>query len=140
MLGYIISSEGIKANLDKTRAIMIMAEPKNKKELQKLTGRITALNKFISKSAEHSLPFFQALRGGNNFEWGSNQSEAFHNLKEYLANSLVVSVLESDSHLLLYVVASDHAVSAVLVHELEKESGKTQNQFISSQKHWPEPS
>ena len=37
MLGYIISSEGIKANLDKTRAIMTMEEPKNKKEVQKLT-------------------------------------------------------------------------------------------------------
>ena len=113
MLGYIISSEGIKANPDKTRAIMTMAEPKNKKEVQKLTGRIAALNRFISKSAERSLPFFQALRGGKNFEWGSKQSEVFHNLKEYLANSLVVSVPESDSHLLLYVAASDHAVSAV---------------------------
>ena len=71
MLGYIISGEGIKANPDKTRAIMTMAEPKNKKEVQKLTGRIAALNRFISKSAERSLPFFQALRGGNNFEWGS---------------------------------------------------------------------
>ena len=50
MLGYIISSKGIKANPDKTRAIMTMAEPKNKKEVQKLTGRIAALNRFISKS------------------------------------------------------------------------------------------
>ena len=58
MLGYIISSEGIKANPDKTRAIMAMAEPKNKKEVQKLTGRTAALNRFISKSAERSLPFF----------------------------------------------------------------------------------
>jgi uncharacterized membrane protein len=133
MLGYIISSEGIKANPDKTRAIMAMAEPKNKKEVQKLTGRIAALNRFISKLAERSLPFFQALRGGDNFEWGSKQSEAFHNLKEYLANSLMVSVPEADSHLLLYVAASDHAVSTVLIHELEKETGKTQKlvYFIS---------
>ena len=45
----------------------------------------------------------------------------------------MVSVLESESHLLLYVAASDHAVSTVLVHELEKESGKTQRPvyFIS---------
>ena len=64
---------------------MTMAEPKNKKQVEKLTGRIAALNRFISKSVERSLPFFQALRGGNNFEWGSKQSKAFHNLKEYLA-------------------------------------------------------
>ena len=54
-------------------------------------------------------------------------------MKEYLANSLVVSIPESDSHLLLYVAASDHAVSAVLFYEQEKESGKTQKPvyFIS---------
>ena len=80
MLGYIISSEGIKANPDKTRAIMTMAEPKNKKEVQKLTGRIAALNRFISKSAERSLPFFQALRGGDNFEWGSKQLKTLQNI------------------------------------------------------------
>ena len=52
MLGYIISSEGIRANLDKTKAIMSMAEPVNKKEVQRLTGRIAALNRFFSRSAE----------------------------------------------------------------------------------------
>jgi hypothetical protein len=38
MLGYIVSSEGIRANPDETKAIMSMAEPLNKKEVQKLTG------------------------------------------------------------------------------------------------------
>jgi hypothetical protein len=68
MLGYIISAEGIRANLDKTKAIMAMAEPQNKKDVQRLTGRIAALNRFISKSAEHSLPFFKAHRGGDKVE------------------------------------------------------------------------
>ena len=33
MLGYIVNSEGIRANPDKTKAIMSMAEPSNKKEV-----------------------------------------------------------------------------------------------------------
>lgn len=70
MLGYIISDEGIKENPDKTKAIMTMAEPQTKKDVRRLTGRIVALNRFISKSAERSLPFFRALRGGDNVEWG----------------------------------------------------------------------
>ena len=77
MLGYIISSEGIKANPDKTRAIMTMVEPSTKKEVQKLTRRIAALNRFISKSAERSLPFFKSLRGGDKVEWEPEQSKAF---------------------------------------------------------------
>ena len=69
MLGYIIGPEGIRANLEKTKAIISMVEPSTKKEVQKLTGRIAVLNRFISKSVEYSLPFFKALRGGDKVEW-----------------------------------------------------------------------
>jgi len=117
MLGYIISSEGIRAIPDKTKVIMSMVEPSNKKEVQRLTGRIAALNKFISTSAERSLSFFKVLRGGDKTEWGPEQSEAFRQLKSYITTNLVVTVPEPDTPLLLYVAASKHTVSAVLVHE-----------------------
>lgn len=65
MLGYIVGPEGIHANSDKTKAILSMTEPSTKKEVQRLIGRIAALNRFISKLAEHSLPFFKALKSTN---------------------------------------------------------------------------
>ena len=77
MLGYIIGPEGIRANPEKTKAIISMVEPSTKKEVQKLTGRIAVLNRFISKSVERSLPFFKALRGRDKVEWGLEQSKAF---------------------------------------------------------------
>ena len=70
MLGYIIGPKGIRANLDKTKAIVSLVEPSTKKEVQKLTGRIVALNRFISKSAKQSLPLFRALRGKDKVEQG----------------------------------------------------------------------
>ena len=51
MLCCIVGPEGICANPDKTKAILSMVEPSTKKEVQKLTDRIAALNRFISKSA-----------------------------------------------------------------------------------------
>ena len=77
MLRYIIGPEGIRANPDKTKAIISMVEPSTKKKVLKLTRRIAALNRFISKLAEHSLPFFKALRGRDKVEWGLEQSKAF---------------------------------------------------------------
>jgi hypothetical protein len=68
MLGYIVGAKGIRANPEKTKAIVSMVEQSTKKEVQKLTGRIAALNRFISKSAERSLPFFKALRGRDKME------------------------------------------------------------------------
>ena len=122
MLGYIIGHKGIQANPEKTKAIISMVEPSTKKEVQKLTGRIATLNRFISKSAKRSLPFFKALRGGDKVEWRLEQSEAFQQLKNYMANKLLVKIPDPKASLLLYVVASDHAVSGVLVQEKEEES------------------
>ena len=115
MLGYIIGPEGIRANLDKTKTIISIVEPSTKKGVQKLTRRIAALNRFISKLAERSLPFFKALRGRDKVEWGPKQSKAFRQLKNYLATKLMVTVLDQEAPLLLYVAAFDHAVSGVLV-------------------------
>jgi hypothetical protein len=40
-----------------------MQPPQIKKEVQKLAGCIAALNRFITKLTEKSLPFFSILRG-----------------------------------------------------------------------------
>jgi hypothetical protein len=47
-LGYMVSSRGIEANPKKIQAILEMHSPKTMKQLQQLTGRIAALNRFIS--------------------------------------------------------------------------------------------
>ena len=107
VLGCIIGPKGVQANPEKMKAIISMVEPSTKEEVQKLTGRITALNRFISKSAKHSLPFFKALRGKDKVEWGPEQSKAFQQLKNYMASKLVVTVLDPEAPLLLYVAASD---------------------------------
>jgi hypothetical protein len=44
VLGCLVSMKGIKANPDKIRAITQMQPPQNRKEAQKLIGRIPALN------------------------------------------------------------------------------------------------
>jgi hypothetical protein len=52
-------------------------------------------------------------------EWGPEQSKAFQQLKNYLASTPTVTVPKLEAPLLLYVAASDHAVSGVLVQEKE---------------------
>ena len=51
-LGYIVTHRGIEVNLDQIKAINDLKLPRNAKEVQKLTGMIAALNRFISRSAE----------------------------------------------------------------------------------------
>ena len=61
-LGFMVSQIGVEVNLEKVQAILDMASPKTVKEVQKLTGRIAALNKFISKEMEKCLSFFKTLK------------------------------------------------------------------------------
>jgi hypothetical protein len=68
-----------------------MEEPKTKKDIQKLNGQVAALNRFISRSAERSLPFFRALKGKGTIEWGPEQSKAFAELKEYIEKMAILS-------------------------------------------------
>jgi hypothetical protein len=84
VLGCLVSVKGIKANPDKINAIVHMKPPQSRKEVQRLTGRITVLNRFMAKLAEWSLPFFEVLRGSGSFEWGSKQQEAFDALKDHI--------------------------------------------------------
>ena len=61
-LGFMVSQRGIEANPDKIQAILNMERPRNVKEVQSLTGRVAALNRFVSKATNKCLPFFKVLK------------------------------------------------------------------------------
>jgi hypothetical protein len=117
ILGYMVSHRGIEANPTKIQAIISMTPPQSARDVQRLTGRLAALNRFISRSAEQSLPFLKTLRGAKDFAWGPEQAAAFASLKQYLLELAVLTSPDSSLPLLLYVAASPHAVSAALVQE-----------------------
>jgi hypothetical protein len=62
LLGFIISHHGIEANPEKISTITNMRAPNCIKDVQKLTGCMVALNRFISKLEERGLPFLKLLK------------------------------------------------------------------------------
>jgi hypothetical protein len=91
MLGCMVSKRGIQANPQKIKALRRMQPPCNRKEVQRLTGRIASLNRFISQAVEQSLPFFKVLRVNSVFQWGVEQQQAFEDLRNYLEEAAVMS-------------------------------------------------
>ena len=63
-----------------------MEQPASKKQVQQLTGRVAALSRFISRSADRCRPFFKVLRKMNDFPWTEECQEAFEELKKMLAS------------------------------------------------------
>jgi hypothetical protein len=125
-LGCLVSTKGIEANPNKIEAILRMELPSTKKGAQRLTGRLASLNRFISRSAERNLPFFEVLKSAEVFQWGSAQQKAFEELKQYLIDLTTLTPPTPGAPLLLYVAASQSAVSAALVQEKLEGQNKKQ--------------
>ena len=77
LLGYMVTHWRIEINPDQVKAINSLQPPWNPKEVQKLTGMTTALNRFISRFANRCRPFFLLMNKWKEFEWTEECALAF---------------------------------------------------------------
>jgi hypothetical protein len=75
--GNVVIHDGIRPNLTKVKAVLDMQPPKNVKDIQKLTGCMAALSRFISRLGEKALPFFKLLKASEKFIWLKEADAAF---------------------------------------------------------------
>ena len=114
-LGYMVTHRGIEVNPDQIKAINNLQPPRNPKEVQKLTGMTTTLNRFISRSMDQCRPFFLLMNKWKGFEWTKECALAFQQLKEYLFRPPIMSSPTVDEVLFAYIAVAPYAVSLVLV-------------------------
>ena len=67
-LGYMVTHRGIEVNPGQIKAINDLKPSRNAKEVQKLTRMITALNRFISRSADRCRPFYLLINKWKGFK------------------------------------------------------------------------
>jgi len=124
-LGFYLTERGIKANPDKCRAFAKLSTPKTKKCIQTLNGMLTSLSRFVTKSAQHALHFFNLLRNETKFEWTDECETTLKHLKSALSQTPILSRPEEGEILYLYLAVSSEAVSAVLIKETSEEQKPT---------------
>ena len=117
-LGFIVNNRGIEANPDKIKVVLDMPPPSNVKEVQRLTGRIVSLSRFVSKANDKCQPFFQVLKKA--FQWDTCCEEAFSALKTYLSSPPILVSPSEGELLTLYLVVSDFSTSAVLIRDKDR--------------------
>ena len=117
-LGFIVNNRGIEANPDKIKVVLDMPSPSSIKEVQRLTGRIAALSRFVSRASDKCQPFFQTMKKA--FQWDARCEEAFIALKTYLSSpSILVSPFEGELQT-LYLTVSDFSTSIVLIRDKDQ--------------------
>jgi hypothetical protein len=91
LLGFIVSKWGIEANPEKITAITSIGPIKDLKGVQRITGCLAALSRFISRPGERGLPLYRLLRKAECFTWTPEAEEALGNLKALLTNAPILA-------------------------------------------------
>ncbi|XP_073313462.1 uncharacterized protein [Primulina huaijiensis] len=127
-LGFLVTDRGIEVNPEKIKAIMDMSSPRSVRDVQKLTGRIAALSRFISRSAHLSYPFFQVLRKAQKFGWDDKCEQSFQDMKKHLAElPVLVKPKPGKNYGSIFLL-----LSMLLVRCLSWKKGSTRSQYIMS--------
>ncbi|XP_074265766.1 uncharacterized protein LOC141588210 [Silene latifolia] len=118
-LGYMVTQRGIEASKEQIKAILQLEPPRKPKDVQRLAGKVAALNRFISRASDRCKLFYDILRKSQKFEWTEQHEKAFAELKSYLSTPPLLAKPEQGEPLFLYLSVTEAAVSAVLVKEQE---------------------
>ncbi|XP_022024891.1 uncharacterized protein LOC110925233 [Helianthus annuus] len=109
-----------------------MSSPASIKEMQRLAGRLAALNRFLENHAAKSYPFISTLRNcvkKRQFQWTLEAEKAFQQMKECLIQLPTLTALRKDEPLILYLSAAEVAVGTVLM--VDKDGVQTPIHYIS---------
>src|SRR6185312_1096456 len=116
-----------------------MRPPGRIKDVQKLTGSLAALSRFISRLVERALPFFKLLRRSGPFSWTEEAEQAFQELKQHLTSLPVLVAPEPGETLFLYLAASAEVVSMVLVAERTEQACQGDTRVSPAKDGEPDP-
>jgi hypothetical protein len=121
LLGFIISRCGIEVNLEKIKAILEISRSNDLKDVQRLTGCMAAVSRFISRLGEKALLLYKLIKKADEFIWTDEADAALKDLKRVLSTAPVLAAPEDQEPMLLYKAATSRVVSIVIVVECKEE-------------------
>lgn len=116
-LGYVINSEGIKVNQEKTKAILEFPEPKNLKQLQSFLGICNFYRKFHKNYSDLTAKLKHILSKKNKFIWGEKERETFREIKERFINCVMLKHPDFSRDFVMSTDASDIGLGVELFQE-----------------------
>lgn len=113
-LGHVVSTEGVKPNPDKIKAIAKYPLPKTTTEIKRFLGLLGYYRKFIPDFARITKPMTQCLKKGSKITLDQNYINCFEHCKTLLINDPILQYPDFDKEFLLTTDASNVAIGAVL--------------------------
>ena len=114
-LGHGVSEQGISCDPDKTSCIREWPQPRDKTEIKAFMGLASYYRKMVPHFAEIALPLTRLTRKNAIFKWGSEQENAFTQLKNCLTTAPILAFpLEESGSFVLDTDASGFAIGGII--------------------------
>jgi hypothetical protein len=94
LLGFIVCHRSIEVNPKKIKAILEISWPNDLKDVQRLTGCVAAVSRFIIRLGEKALPLYKLMKKSDEFVWTDEADTALKDLKRVLSTAPVLAAPE----------------------------------------------
>ena len=109
-LGYVVTPDGLKPDLEKVRWIKDWPIPKNITDVRAFLGLCSYYRRFIPGFSMCSSPLNDLLRDGQAFKWTQKCRDAFEDMKATLTGEEVMAYPEDDG---LYILDTDASLTDI---------------------------
>ena len=106
-LGHLLTTDCIKPQIEKIKAISEMKPPTNQKGVREFLGMVDYYRKFISRFADAARPMTKLTRKDIKFEWSDDCQSGFEYLKTCLTESPILKYPNPQKRYVVFTDASD---------------------------------
>ena len=116
-LGHLLTTDGIKPQAEKRKAICDMKPPTNQKGVREFLGMVGYYRKFISRFADAARPMTRITRKEIKFPLSKECQVGFDYLNTCLTKDPILKYPDPQKRYVVFTDASDQAAAAVLTQE-----------------------
>ena len=114
LLGHMVSENGIEADPDKVKAIMLLPSPESTKQLATFIEKVKYMAMFISLSSQLLYPLQQVAKH-DPLQWDEKCEEVFQSFKEVLGAMPAMQDLDWEQVFYVNTSVGEDAIGAMLL-------------------------
>lgn len=116
-LGHIISSNGVRTDPEKIKAVQEWPIPANKTDVRSFLGLCAYYRRFVKNFSDIAKPLHRLTEDKRIFAWDSECDQAFIRLKEHLCTSPILGYPNREGRFIVDTDASNTGIGGVLSQE-----------------------
>ena len=117
IMGHVLSEKGIGPTEEKVKAVSEAREPESASEVRSFLGLVNFCARFIPDLATTADPLRKLTRQSETFQWGTEQKQAFQQLKEKLSKAETLVYFDKNAKTEVIADASPVGLGAILIQE-----------------------